>query len=718
MRKENLVSHQISDGLISISGGRAARAFAFLFFPMFLLLTAAYFALPVKGEAKAADLPSDFVITTIATGLKWPVDMVFLPMGDIFVAEKGAGQAEKGSSSVKLVQNGIVQDEPVLTLSTNTFWDSGLMAIALDPNFAENNWFYVWYATGETSKDWTGESALRVSRFEFDRQSGKADLNGEIIIFEDKPWFNYHQGNLLFFDRDGNLFVGMGNRGQLSASQDMSVLFGKIIRIRPNETGYDIPADNPYLSDPNVRPEIYVSGIRNVYRMAGRAEDGVVVFGDVGANIWEEINLLSPAANYGYPEREGPCPINQKQPCEPAPPHYTDPMISYLHDEALGIGTSGAVTGMTFYEGEGYPEVYHNKLFFTDFNQRFIGVADPPAGEYDLFADNLGYLVDLEYYLDGLYTLEVFTGKIKLITYSEQSNQPPTAVISASTLLGASPLEVTFSAASSTDTDDIVVFYHWEFGDGSLPLVTNEAEVHHIYEDDGTYEVTLQAVDVRGGQSEIIRQKVTVYSGELPQIDLENLTDPERELYHGEDIWHYRAVRSNLSGLDLEKPFTWDVSLRHNQQISPLIINNVAISDVLTISSKNSGGGSPWYQFDLTMLTEDGQEVQVSQDLSPEMVDLRIETRPRPTEILINQEEAISPHSFEAVVGIEQEVIVPPHLVFNNDIWVFNQWRTQGAAISLEPKLAFIAPEQDNTYTAAYVYDRPAEKIWIPLFYK
>ena len=670
----------------------------------------------VKGDQNGMNLPPGFAEQTIVDGLDFPVDMEFLPSGDILVAEKGAGQFEDSWSSIKLIRNGSVQKEAVLTLSTNSYWDSGLLALVIDPDFATNKYFYVWYATGINSSGWTGESKLRLSRFVLNSQSGTADPASETIILEDEPWYEIHHGNALLFDGEGNLFLGMGNRGDLSASQDLSRLYGKVIRIRPNDLGYDIPPDNPYLNNPNARPEIYTIGFRNPFRLARRVEDGLIVLGDVGAATWEEIDIMSAGSNYGFPEREGPCPYGQLKPCDPAPAYYTDPAITYAHDESLGTGTSGAVTGMAFYEGTGFPQEYWNKLLFSDFNQDFIASADPQSGTFQLFADNTEDIVDIEYFNEGIYLLEIRTGRIKLVFYSGQENQVPKAVLSAVPQKGPSPLKVTFSAAGSTDPDDNILKYHWDFGDGTAPLVTDEIGIEHTYIADGSYQASLKVVDIRGGESSPVEETITVYSGEFPTINLKNLTDAGRELYHGGDAILYEAVRSNLDGLDPEQPFLWQVDFHHNQHVHPLITNSPVISDVLSISTDNHGGDwNIWYQFHLKMITETGQEVTVSQEVFPELVDLTIDSRPPSAQIVINEARQISPHPYRAIVGTEQYVQASPRSIYENDIWVFSHWQTAGEVFSSDPKFMILAPTLNTTFTAAYVYDRPAERMWLPL---
>jgi hypothetical protein len=113
------------------------------------------------------------------------------------------------------------------------------------------------------------------------------------------------------------------------------------------------------------------------------------------------------------------------------------------------------------------------------------------------------------------------------------------------------------------------------------------------------------------------------------------------------------------------------------------------------------------------MFTETGQEITVSKEIFPELVDLVIESRPRSSQITVNQANQFSPHAYRAIVGTEQEIKAWPTTIYEHDIWVFSHWLTGGVTTSQEPELNFLAPDQKSTYTAAYIYDRPAHRMWL-----
>ena len=248
------------------------------------------------------------------------------------------------------------------------------------------------------------------------------------------------------FDTHGNLYITVGELDSGVAPTDLGRLEGKILRIRPEVSGYSIPEDNPHRDDPNALPEIYASGFRNPYRMTQRA-DGLRVVGDVGQKTWEEINFLEPGGNYGWPSREAPCPVGQVDPCQ-RDDSLNGPAIWYVHEEANGNPSGGSVTGLAYYEGTEFPEIYDGDLFHGDYHYGFIRATDPFGWHVKEFATNVGAIVALEYHDEKLYYLDV-RGSLNVIYFTNSENNVPIASISAEITQGQPPLPVT-SPANAT----------------------------------------------------------------------------------------------------------------------------------------------------------------------------------------------------------------------------------------------------------------------------
>jgi len=200
--------------------------------------------------------------------------------------------------------------------------DCAANAIQLDPDFRENNFFYVAFCADIQSST--------VMRYTFDREffrnipsSGKEILHvGDTLAT--KP---QHAVNSMMFDASKAMLISIGEKGRPSNAQDQDGQLGKILRLvpsrNPDEGGYEIPADNPFVGMEDKDPLVYAYGLRNPWRtVMGR--DGRYWIGDVGAAKFEEVNLLTePGQNFGWPIAEGKC----EKKCD----GFTDPVVTYTH---------------------------------------------------------------------------------------------------------------------------------------------------------------------------------------------------------------------------------------------------------------------------------------------------------------------------------------------------------------------------------------------------
>ena len=157
-----------------------------------------------------------------------------------------------------------------------------------------------------------------------------------------------------------------------SNSQDLDNIYGKVLRINPDGS---VPTDNPYTrrrNGPN-NDAIYATGLRNPFR-GGVTPDGQLLLGDVGQNTWEEINLVSAGANFGWPSAEGVCPGPGV--CQPPDSDgKTNPIYAY-HEPVGG----SSITSVLVYEGDGFGDRYENAVFFADHNREWVKVMHCDAG--------------------------------------------------------------------------------------------------------------------------------------------------------------------------------------------------------------------------------------------------------------------------------------------------------------------------------------------------
>ena len=195
----------------------------------------------------------------------------------------------------------------------------------------------------------------------------KADPNSEEILLDvDQPYQN-HNGGSIEFGPDGFLYVGFGDGGSRNdpnaTGQDRSQLLGSIIRINVDTKSdglkYGIPADNPFVGMKNVRPEIFAHGLRNPWRIAFDKKSGRLWCGDVGQELYEEVNVINKGGNYGWSSREGTHSFGNRPNVEgvSAP---IDPVWEYDH-------TAGkSITGGRVYNSQRLPQL-NGKYLYADY---------------------------------------------------------------------------------------------------------------------------------------------------------------------------------------------------------------------------------------------------------------------------------------------------------------------------------------------------------------
>jgi glucose/arabinose dehydrogenase len=260
----------------------------------------------------------------------------------------------------------------------NSFYEErGLLGLAFHPDFATNGRFYVSYSAplqaGLSPDEW--DHTTLVSEFTVSEDDpNQADPSSErILLAMDKPGYNYEAGHIAF-GPDGYLYIATGDSVRdpgIEAgrfAQDTSSLLGKVLRIDVNGTAgtgqnYLIPADNPFVSGLG-QPEIFAYGFRNPYRFSFDVADQRtrLFVADVGQAMMEEVNLVEPGGNYGWPVREGTTCFNMQawnRPLETCSTNgLSEPVIAYTHQ-----GDLSAIIGGVIYRGKAFPDLDRRYIF-------------------------------------------------------------------------------------------------------------------------------------------------------------------------------------------------------------------------------------------------------------------------------------------------------------------------------------------------------------------
>lgn len=334
----------------------------------------------------AAVLPVGFVETRIATGISSPTAMEFAPDGRLFVCQQ-AGR-------LRVIKNQTLLGTDFVTLSVNSSGERGLLGIAFDPNFAVNQYVYVYYTVSTPIHN-------RVSRF---TANGDVAVPGsEVVILElENLSATNHNGGAIHFGPDGKLYVAVGENAVSSNSQVLTNRLGKMLRIDSDGT---IPTDNPfYLTATGVNRSIWALGLRNPFTFGFDPTSGRMFINDVGAGTWEEINDGIAGSNYGWPGYEGPT----------APPPFRNPLYGYQH--STGTPTGCAIVGGAFYNSATghYPADFAGDYFYADLCGGWVWRYDNAAGTATEFITGISSPVDLKIGpQDGdLYYLAIGSGRV------------------------------------------------------------------------------------------------------------------------------------------------------------------------------------------------------------------------------------------------------------------------------------------------------------------
>ena len=266
--------------------------------------------------------------------------------------------------------------------------EQGLLSAAVDPDFDESPFLYVFYTAPGESEDDVGFT--RLTRFPV--VDGRAVRAQELIILEipQTTPHNYHYGGAIQFGPDGMLYLGIGDGHCIECPQSLGSLHGKIIRIDVRganaEQPYKAPEDNPFVGMPSARPEIWAYGLRNPWRMAFDPRDGRIWIGDVGQKAEEEVSIAAAGANLGWPAFEGFDCFTLDE--SVGGQYQTDKSIEYQCDEledltapvvSYGRSQGCAIVGGVVYRGADIPWL-EGVYLFSDFCSGRIWALDQDAG--------------------------------------------------------------------------------------------------------------------------------------------------------------------------------------------------------------------------------------------------------------------------------------------------------------------------------------------------
>lgn len=336
------------------------------------------------------------VLVPVVDDLEFPWDFAFPDADTVLVTEK--------PGRLSRIELATGRRSPIAGVPDVAFvGQGGLLGVELHPSFAENGWLYLSYSVALPGEQYT--TRLARARLVDDR------LEDLAVLLTAEPTYGgkNHFGGALAFDRDGLLYLSVGERQHRDEAQALGSHLGKILRLRGDGS---VPEDNPFVGTPGARPEIFSLGHRNPQGLALHPTSGSLWSAEHGPRGGDEVNVVRAGRNYGWPivshgEEYSGGPIGvgtQREGLEP-PVHYYVPSIAtagigfYTGDEIASWtgnlfvgGLIGTQLDRLVLDGE---RVVETEPLFADLWHRVRAVGESPNRELYLLTEN-GALVRIE----------------------------------------------------------------------------------------------------------------------------------------------------------------------------------------------------------------------------------------------------------------------------------------------------------------------------------
>ncbi|HEY3342796.1 MAG TPA: PQQ-dependent sugar dehydrogenase, partial [Anaerolineae bacterium] len=322
------------------------------------LIIAAFLLPPGPAQAAPAQTPPpndpqiSYSLTPVLSGLSQPLYVTHAGDDRLFIVEQ--------TGAIKIVRNGAILPSPFLNVSSKILVSSeqGLLGLAFEPNYAATGRFYIYYTALN--------SDVTIARYTVSANPDVADANsGVVLLAIPHPTYANHNGGWLAFGPDRLLYAGTGDGGSAGnpfcAAQNVTDLRGKLLRLNVvGQVTYTIPASNIFTT--TQKGEVYAIGLRNPWRNSFDRLTGELYIGDVGQDLWEEIDVQpaghAAGVNYGWSQYEGTHFYSLS--CTPSSIAPQMPVAEYGH-----AGVNCAIVGGYVYRGPSYWWLYGD-YFYAD----------------------------------------------------------------------------------------------------------------------------------------------------------------------------------------------------------------------------------------------------------------------------------------------------------------------------------------------------------------
>ena len=673
------------------------------------------------GATVHAVPPTGFEDSLVAA-IPSPTGLAFTPDGRLLVT------TQAGALRV-ISDKGVLQQASALNLSSSICTNSerGLLGVAVDPAFSTNRFIYLYYTfnkSGVCERNTSRSPVNRVSRFVLSTSS-VVDRASELVLINNIPSPNgNHNAGDLHFGRDGYLYVSVGDggcdyagdsgcAGTNDASRDQHVLVGKLLRITRDG---GIPSGNPFVGSGTGRcnvngrttagqkcQETYAWGFRNPFRFAFDPASSRLFVNDVGQDLWEEIDQITPGADYGWNTREGGCANASTTDCGAPPAGMTNPIYAYKHSSGCA-----AITGGAFIPSGVWPASYDGAYIFGDYVcGSLYTLKKNSSGVYvrSTFDSGLGVnsAVAMMFGPFGsskalYYTSFANGGQVRRVAYT--GNRTPSAVATATPQAGAVPLTVRFDGSASSDPDNDSLRYEWDFGDSTAHV--SAATADHTYSASGQYDAVLTVTDVNGASA---RATVHISAGNTPPVPKISSPTTTARFTVGQTITLVGSASDAEEGTLPASRLSWTVILHHNTHTHPFVPptagNNVTF--IAPAPEDLTATTASYLEIQLTATDTHGGSRTITQRFDAQRVSLTFTSNPAGLTLGVNETASPAPRTVTSWVGYVLRVSAPTQVDANSQPWIFTSWSDTGAATH-----TITSPAAATTYTARF---SPATRI-------
>ncbi len=619
----------------------------------------------------------------LASGLDTPTAVDWAPDGRMFVIEKAGVLKVVTPASAPAATT-------VLDISdhVNAYGDRGLLGMAVAPDFASTGHIYLLYTYEVDRRRQDGRKTSRLTRITVgpdNRVTGKERVivgrdgdtpckrvsNTRDCIPADAP---AHTIGTVRAAPDGTLWLGTGESTAYDIfyanaydAYNPRSFAGKLIHV--DGRGRGLP-NHPYCPRDHdlthTCTKVHAVGFRNPFRFT--VHDGTPIVGDVGLETREEIDIVRPGRNYGWPCYEGsvrtPAYRDFKR-CKPryaregTPRETTAPLYDYTGYPATVIG------GPVLHNGF-WPAAYQGRLFFGDFAHSFIRSLDLSTGEAAPFAEGAGAQVDLEEAPDGnLAYVDIGGGEVKKIAWTP-GNKAPFAGARASRTSGPVPLFVFFSAARSGDPEGASLSYHWDFGDGAT---ATGRDVSHVYNTAGNFLVRMTVTDP-GGRSAVALLNVSP-GNTPPGVQLNAPADGS--LYRAGQRLVLRASATDPEdGALLDRDIEWEGILHHRGHEHFLLTGLTGATAGFRVPSDHSADS--FFEFTVTATDSGGLETSQTVTVHPRTTTVRVGSVPRGAPVSFAGVRKPAPLTAQHAIGFETVLSAARSFRHDGERYRFRRW--------------------------------------------